>query len=129
MNKAIDKVRATEVRVLKAQGKEPVLTGSRWCLLKRPKNRTEKQTAKLKELLSINLKTVRAYLLKEDFQRFWCYKSPGWAGRFLDDWCKRTMRWRITPMKKVARMLRSHRQLLLNYFGLKRRSHWVPLRA
>ena len=119
MNKAIDKVRATEVRVLKAQGKEPVLTGSRWCLLKRPKNRTEKQTAKLKELLSINLKTVRAYLLKEDFQRFWCYKSPGWAGRFLDDWCKRTMLSRITPMKKVARMLRSHRQLLLNYFRAK----------
>ena len=73
MKKAIKKVRATEVRVHR--------------LLKRPKNRTEKQTAKLKELLSINLKTIRAYLLKEDFQRYWCYKSPGWAGRFLDDWC------------------------------------------
>ena len=81
MNKAIDKVRATEARTLKTQGKEPVLTGSRWCLLKRPENRTEKQTVKLNELLAINLKTVRAYLLKEDFQRFWGYKSAGWAAR------------------------------------------------
>jgi len=116
MNKAIDKVRATEARTLKAKGKEPVLTGSRWCLLKRPENQTEGQATKLKELLAINLKTVRAYLLKEDFQRFWGYKSAGWAGRFLDDWCKRTMRSRIDPMKKIARMLRAHRSLILNWF-------------
>jgi transposase len=119
MNKAIDKVRATEAKTLKAQGKEPVLKGSRWCLLKRPENRTEKQTVKLQELLAINLKTVRAYLLKEDFQRFWGYRSAGWAARFLDDWCSRTMRSRIDPMKKVARMLRSHRELLLNWFRAK----------
>ena len=119
MNKAIDKVRATEARTLKASGKEPVLTGSRWCLLKRPENRSEKQTVKLQELLAINLKTIRAYLLKEDFQRFWRYKKAYWAGRFLDDWCKRTMRSRIDPMKKIVRMLRSHRSLLLNWFRAK----------
>jgi len=119
MNKAIDKVRAIEVRTLKAKGQEPVLNGSRWCLLKRPENRTEKQTVKLNELLAINLKTVRAYLLKEDFQQFWCYKSAGWAARFLDAWCKRTMRSRIDPMKKIARMLRAHRGLILNWFRAK----------
>lgn len=119
MNKAIDKVRATEAKTLRAQGKEPVLKGSRWCLLKHPENRTERQTVKLQGLLAINLKTVRAYLLKEDFQRFWGYKSAGWAARFLADWCSRTMRSRIDPMKKVARMLRSHRELLLNWFRAK----------
>jgi transposase len=119
MNKALDKVRATEARTLKAQGHEPVLKNSRWCLLKRPENRTEKQTVKLKELLAINLKTVRAYLLKEDFQRFWEYRRIGWAARFLDDWCQRTMRSRIEPMKKIARMLRSHRELILNWFHAK----------
>ena len=116
MNKAIDKVRTTEVKALKSKGKKTVLTGSRWCLLKRPENCTESQTNKLKELVAINLKTVRAYLLKEDFQRFWGYKSVWWATKFLDDWCKRTMRSRIDPMKKIARMLRSHRSLILNYF-------------
>ena len=62
------------------------------------------------------LKSVRAYLLKEDFQGFWEYVSPAWAGKFLDRWCTRTMRSKIEPMKRVARMLRSHRELLLNWF-------------
>jgi len=119
MNKAIDKVRATEFKELKAKGKQAILTGSRWSLLKRPENCTENQTVKLKELLAINLKTVRAYLLKEDFQRFWTYKSAGWAGKFLDQWCTRTMRSRIDPMKKIAKMLRSHRGLILNWFRAK----------
>ncbi|SKA14608.1 Transposase, partial [Trichlorobacter thiogenes] len=43
----------------------------------------------------------------------------GWAARFLDAWCKRTMRSRIIPMKKIAKMLRSHRELLLNWFRTK----------
>jgi transposase len=119
MNKAIDKVRATEVKTLKAKGKKAVLTGSRWCLLKRPENCTENQATKLQELVAINLKTVRAYLLKEDFQRFWDYKSVWWATKFMDDWCNRTMRSRIDPMKKIARMLRSHRSLILNWFRAK----------
>lgn len=119
MNKAIDKVRATEVKTLKTKGKEAVLTGSRWCLLKRPENCTENQIAKLQELVAINLKTVRAYLLKEDFQQFWNHKSAWWAAKYLDHWCNRTMRSRIDPMKKIARMLRSHRGLLLNWFRAK----------
>ncbi len=47
MNKAIDEVRAGEVKRLKRDGCEPVLKHSRWCLLKRPENLTEKQTVKL----------------------------------------------------------------------------------
>lgn len=121
MNKAIDAVRAKEVKELKAGGKEPILRHSRWCLLKRPENFTEKQDIKLRELLACNLKTVRAYLLKDDFQFFWEYKSVAWAGKFLDKWCNRTMRSRIKPMKKVAKMLRSHRELLLNWFQAKGR--------
>lgn len=119
VSKAIDQVRAKEAKELKANGQQPVLTGSRWWLLKRPENLSATQTVKLKELLKLNLKTVRAYLLKEDLGRFWGYKTAGWAARFLDEWCRRTMRSRLTPMKKVARMLRSHRGLLLNWFRAK----------
>jgi transposase len=82
MNKAIDHVRAQEARDLKARGYEPVLKQSRWCLLKRPENRTDAQNIKLKELLQYNLKIVRSFLLKEDFQFFWEYTSPHW-GRAL----------------------------------------------
>jgi len=69
-----------------------------------------------KLLLRSNLRSVRAYLLKEDIQRFWNYVSPYWAGVFLDRWCTRVMRSRLEPMKKVARMLRTHRELILNWF-------------
>ncbi len=48
---------------------EPVPKHSRWCLLKRPENLTEKQTVKLDELLRYNLHSVRAYLQREEFQR------------------------------------------------------------
>jgi len=119
MGKAIDEVRAKEAKELRAKGNDPWLTGSRWCLLKRPENLTDKQVDRLTDLLKCNLKTVRAYLLKEDFQRFWQYTSPLWAGRFLDQWCTRTMRSRLAPMKKVAKMLRNHRPLLLNWFRAK----------
>jgi transposase len=116
MNKALDKVRAAEVKQLHADGYEPVLKGARWLLLKRPENQTEKQALKLKEILQYNLKSVRSHLMKEDFQQFWEYTSPTWAGKFLDQWCTRAMRSRIDPMKKVARMLRNKRELVLNWF-------------
>jgi transposase len=116
MNKAIDEVRAQETRDLKAKGLMPILTHSRWCLLKRPENLTAKQEIKLSDLLRYNLKAIRSYLLKEDFQFFWDYVSPHWAGIFLDRWCRRAIKSRIKPMQKVARMLGSHRELLLNWF-------------
>jgi len=119
MSKAIDKVRAQEAKELKDKGYDPVLTKSRWLLLKRPENLTEKQETKLADLLQYNLKSIRSYLLKEEFQLFWSYKSPYWAGQFLDKWCTKTMRSKIEPMKDIARSLRNHRPLLLNWFRAK----------
>lgn len=119
LGKAIDEIRAGEARRMKQDGYEPVLKHSRWCLLKRPENLTDKQTVKLDELLRYNLQSVRAYLHREDFGRFWEYQSPAWAGKFLDEWCCRVMRSRLEPLKKVARSLRKHRELLLNWFRAK----------
>ena len=116
LGKAIDKVRAAEAKQLQAKGEEPVLKSSRWLLLKRPERLTEKQEPKLAELLKLNLRTVRAYLLKEDFQLLWDCRSPRQANKFLKRWCRRATRSRIQPMQKVAKMLRKHRPLLLNWF-------------
>lgn len=116
INKAIDKVRASEARELVRKGYVPVLKKSRWLFLKRPENLTEKEDVSLATLLQYNLKTIRSYLLKEDFGSFWDYKSSYWAGVFLDRWCTRAMRSRIEPMKKVALMLRRHKELILNWF-------------
>jgi len=116
MNKALDKVRAEEAGRMKRDGRDPILKNSRWLLLKHSENLKDEQHFRLRELLRYNLKTVRAYLLKEAFQQLWDYNSPAWAGKFLDDWCCKTMRSRIEPMKKIARSLRAHRELILNYF-------------
>ena len=61
---------------MRTYGYEPLLTITRWLLLKRPQNLTNKQEAKLSDLLQYNLKSVRAYLLKEDFQQLWQYVLP-----------------------------------------------------
>ena len=97
-------------------GYEPALKKTRWCLLKRPENLNEHQRIRLRDLLRYNLQSVRAYLLKEEFQQLWEYDSPAWAAKFLDQWCAKAMRSRIDPLKKFARTVRGHRELLLNYF-------------
>lgn len=117
--KALDEIRAEESKQLKRDGYEPVLTKSRWCLLKRREHLTDKQAVKLSEVLKYNLRSVRAYLLREEFQQFWTYASPAWAGKFLDAWTTRVMRSRLEPLKKVAQTLRRHRSLILNWFRAK----------
>jgi transposase len=120
LNKALDEIRAAEARQMAQQGYEPVLKRSRWCFLKREENLTQQQEAKLADLLQYDLKSVRGYLLKQSFQLLWEYASPYWAGRFLDGWVKRAMRSRLEPIKKIARSIRAHRELILNWFKAKK---------
>lgn len=105
-----------ESRELRRAGQGAVLMCSRWMFLKRVENLTEKPGERLAENVRHNLRMVRAYLLKEEFQLYWEYHSPGRAVRLLDLWCEKTLRLRIEPMKKVARMARSHRELIGNWF-------------
>lgn len=116
MNKVVDQVRAQEQREMARAGYEPVLTKSRWCFLKRKKNLTRPQRRKLADVLRYDLRTVRAYLLKESLQALWKYVHPETAGWFLDRWCTRALRSRIVPIKRFARTLRKHAPLILNYF-------------
>jgi len=99
-----------------SKGLTPELKKSRWLLLKRQENLKAEQRFRLRDLLSYNLKTVRAYLLEEAFQQLWDYDSPARAGKFPDEWCRQVMRSRIGPMKKIVFSLREHRELILNYF-------------
>jgi transposase len=118
MNKAVDMVRHQEHQDLLRRGIE-TLKYARWCLLKCRKNLTKDQKTRLSDLLRQRLKSVRAYLLKEIFQRLWSFTSVGWAGRFIDRWTTMAMRSRIEPMKRVARNIRLYRGLILNWIGAK----------
>jgi transposase len=115
LGKALDQVRAEEARELRESGWD-VLKRSRWLLLRRRKRLSGKQRFQLRQILQWDLRTVRAYILVEGLQAMWEYRSPTHAGRFLDAWCRQAMRSRLEPVKKVARSLRQHRELVLNWF-------------
>lgn len=119
LSKAIDVVRRADVHRLRSEGKKPILKDSRWCLLRRPKNRTPQDRIKLRDLLRCNLRTVRCTLLRWEFDHFWTYAHPTRAARFLDDWCRSVMTSRLEPLKKVARMLRRHRSYLIDFIRVK----------
>ena len=115
VNKAVDKVRAEEARAHARKG-TPVLKHTRWLLLRSPENLKKKQRVSLKQLLKLNLKTVRAYLLKEDLRRLWQHCSITLAGAFLFEWCRAAKASRIEPIAKVARTLEKKKDLVLNWF-------------
>ena len=119
LNKAVDGVRRAESARLRGKPIAARLKNMRWKLLRRGSRVRGQARIKLNALLQSKLATGRAWDLKECFDHFWHYKSISWAGGFLDSWCRRVMRSRLEPMKKVARMLRRHEELLLNWFKAK----------
>jgi transposase len=121
LNQALDQVRRAESARLRAAGSasaEP-LKNMRWKLLRRHSRVRGKARRQLGRLLNTKLTTARAWALKDLFEHFWTYKSVRCAGQFLDFWTWRALRSRIEPMRKVARMLRSHEELLMNWFKAK----------
>ena len=121
LNQAVDPVRRAESTRLRAQGKPAAerLKHLRWTLLRRGSRVRGRARQKLNTLLASKLATARAWELKETFSHFWHYKSVIWAGAFLDYGCFRALRSRLEPMKKMARMLRAHEPLILNWFRAK----------
>lgn len=48
---------------------------------------------------------------------FYCYHREGWARRFLQGWLRRAMSSKLEPIKKVARMIRSHLDGVVGWVG------------
>jgi transposase len=121
MNQAVDEVRRAEATRLRAKSKDEArqLKNMRWPLLRKGSRVRGKARQKLNALLASKLDTARAWELKEAFLHFWKYKPVLWAAGFLDAWCERALRSRLEPMRKVARMLRNHEELLMNWFRAK----------
>jgi len=121
LNQAVEQVRRRESTRLRAEGKAAAqrLKHMRWTLLRRSSRVRGQARQKLRALLVSKLATARAWELKETFEHLWHYRSLLWARTFLDYWCERAMRSRSEPMEKVARMLRAHEELLLNWFRAK----------
>ncbi len=95
---------------------------TRWCVLKRKANLDRTSTLPLCAICCVTTSRIRpggSICSRRTSSNSGSNESPSWAGKFLDEWCRQVMRRRrIEPMKKIARTLRSHRELILNYFLL-----------
>ena len=116
LHEAVDQVRRDESAQMHKEGYDPILKKSRYCLLKRPENLTPGQRLKLKDVLRYNLKSVRAYKLKESFRLLWDYESIRWARWYWKKWSASAMRSRLEPIKKFVRTIRAHDELIFNYW-------------
>lgn len=114
LNIAVDNVRKYENRELSAYG-ETALRGTKYMWLKNHSNLTRCQKHTFKDLKKRKLKVGRAYALKELFNHFWDYRSVAWAEDFFHRWYMSTIRSRLEPMKRVARMLKKYWYGIVSY--------------
>ena len=114
LGEAVDAVRKKEHRRLSQEGTSP-LVGSKWTWLKRYHDGRSAEAISFRALNQLNLKTSRAWRIKENFSQFWSYSYKGAAKRFFTAWSNNAMRSQLEPIKKVVKMLRRHEEGLLNY--------------
>jgi len=114
LNEAVDEVRRLE------QKGQPELKNTRYIFLKNPENLTSKQSDLLEELKlkDLNLKTMRAYQLRLNFQEVWLLPTDQ-AEPFLKKWYYWATHSRLEPMKKAAYTIKEHWDGVLNWFKSK----------
>ena len=120
-NNAVDEVRRAEFF---RQGPElrGLIKGKRWLLLSRWVNLNTNNRRQLNKLFALNRRVLKAYLLKESLERLWSYRYEGAMLRYLNSWIDQ-LRWqRLKAFEKLADLLVSHLEGILNYCRTK-----VPL--
>lgn len=115
LNEAVDAVRKQEHRELMREGRSD-LTRTKYDWLYLPENVPGKHREQFNALRGSNLKTARAYAIKEQFRRFWYYIYPANARKFFDSWHSWAVRSRLEPVKKLAKSLKSHLPRIMTYF-------------
>jgi transposase len=119
LNGAVDQVRREEARELRKRGVD-LLKGMKYVFLRRNETLTDSQAFKLNQVLSKRLATARAYQWKQRFDVFWQLETAAAARTFLRRWCKGAVRSRLKPMKKFAKTMQAHEDLLMNWFEAKK---------
>jgi transposase len=115
LGNAVDQVRRAEHKDLMAQGDQS-LVGARYSVLRSEATRTEKHQDILDRICGRNLKTSRAWAIKETFQEFWNARNEGFAEGIFKRWYGWATRCQLKPVVKVAKMLKRHLDGLMSYF-------------
>lgn len=119
---ALDQVRRVtwqQMRLVDA-GAAHKFKGARWCLLKRPENLTDEQSATVRQLRRRGGELWRAYSLKEAFRAIFDGDlDPDDVAALLDRWISKATRSRLAPFVKVAQTIRKFRDGILAAIRLK----------
>jgi transposase len=116
LNEAVDQVRRGENRQLSSEGQDS-LTGTKYLWLRNPENWNQNQKELFADLRNLGFKVAKAWQIKELFREFWRCLDREEALAFFKRWYSWASRCRLTPIKGVARMLKTHLNNLLTYFA------------
>lgn len=114
LSEAVDRVRRAENKVLRAEG-DKTLVGTRYQWLRNPDNFTDDQWRRFAALRKSNLKTARAWALKEQAMVLWDFKYEKSARKHFAWWFRWATHSRLKPVVEKARMLKSHLPNILTY--------------
>lgn len=112
---AVDQVRRRESRALSAEG-DRTLVGSKYLWLYGKENVPRRRRMEFAALKRANLKTGRAWAMKEMLRQLWRCKDRTAAERLHARWHAWAMRSRLAPMIRVAKMVKSHLPNILTYY-------------
>ena len=115
LNEAVDKVRRDENKSLKNEGDER-LVGTKQLWLYNQGNIRKDRKKEFEELRKQELKTARAWAIKESFRHFWSYCYHGSAENYFHEWYEWAVRSRLKPIAKVAKMIKKRLRNILTYF-------------
>ena len=114
LGEAVDRVRRREHKVLKAEGDER-LKGTKYDWLRNPASMEGEQKREFAELRKSELKTARAWALKETAMDLYDYMYEKPARRHFHWWYNWAVRSRLQPMKEVAAMLKRRFENIITY--------------
>lgn len=118
MNDTIDAIRRQEQRRLKGEDKD-VLKGTRYLLLYGKENLDEKSPeniARLDKVLEANELLQKAYILKEEFRRFWDQPTKRAAKVFLSNWVLKALCVGNQHLTKMAKRVFWHLDRIVAWY-------------
>ena len=115
VGQGVDRVRKQEHKALLLQGDE-TLSRSKYLWLYSAENVPVAAQERFAQIRDSNLKTARAWALKESLREWWSYRSQGWAKRFWQRWYFWATHSRLQPMIDVAKLIARHLTNVLTYF-------------
>jgi transposase len=115
LSDAIETVRRTEQQLADEKTGQ-LIKGTRWLWLKARHSLKRREKYTLAEIMQVNRRLHRAYVLKEDFEGFYDCDTEQDAALFLKNWTRRCRQSNLAPFIALAKRLNRWAHGILSYF-------------